>query len=208
MKTLEKSQNKIQAICKIIREDTIKPAQEESAKIIQNAEKQAEQIIAEAKKQAEQRQEEAKAAIEQERTVFESSLAQAAKQSLEVLRQKIEQRFFKENLGALIEKASADPAVVAKLISTIIHAMEKEGLLADFTIEIPKQISTQQMNELLLNEAAKNLKENIKSGDFGGGVKVKLNNKNITLDLSNEAITALLTTHVARKDFRKLWFEN
>lgn len=208
MKTLEKGQEKIKKICEALRDETLEPAKKEAEEIIRQAQNQADSILTEAQKAAAKLHAEAKSAIEQEQNVFYSSLSQAVKQSLEVLRQSIENKFFNENLLSLIEKNTADPQHVANLINAIIKALEKEGLAANLTALIPKTISPRQVNELLLQDALKKLRENsVEIGDFKGGAKVKVNDKRMTIDISEEALKELLANYVVRKDFRKLMFQ-
>ena len=42
--------------------------------------------------------------------------------------------------------------------------------------------------------------------DLAGGIQLKLHDKKMTIDLSDEALKELLATYIARKDFRKLLF--
>lgn len=208
MKTLEKGQEKIKKICAVLRDETLEPAQKEAQEIVEQAQQQAEQIIADAQKAAEKLHANAKAAIEQEYRVFQSSLQQASNQGLETLRQSIENKFFNEQLSLLIEKQVNDPHLVANLINALVKAVEKEGLAVDLLALVAKTVSPQQLNELLLKEVLKNLQgQSVVVGNFNGGVRLKLQNKKVTIDVSEEALKELLATHVVRKDFRKMVFE-
>lgn len=208
MKTLEKGQEKIQKICSVLREETLEPAQQEAREIIDAAHKQAEAIIAAAEKSAEKLHLAAKESIHKEHNVFQASLLQASKQSLEALRQSIEARFFNTQLSAIIEKNAAEPQLVANLINAIAKALEKEGLAADLTALIPKNIAPRQVNELLLKEVLEVLKDkSVKIGSISAGAQVKLHNRNLTIDISEDALKELLASYVVRKDFRKLIFE-
>lgn len=206
MKTLEKGQEKIKKISDQLRRETLEPAQEEARKIIEEAKIRADEIIAEAEKQTEVIFAEARKAIEQERNVFESSLQQATKQSLESLRQSIEHRLFNEQLHQIISKQASEPNVIAKLITAIINAIEKEGLSADLAAIVPKHVSAKEVNHLLTEEVLKKLKEHsVVLGDFAGGIQIKLLDKNLMIDISDEALKDLVS-HYVRKDFRKLIF--
>lgn len=207
MKTLDKGQEKIEKICSVLRKETLEPAKKQAEEIIKEAQKQAEVIIENGKKKAEDVIANARAEIEKERNVFNSSLQQAAKQSIESLRQQIENNFFNSQLQNLIEKEGAYPDIVAKLINTIVQAIEKEGLSADLSAYIPKTISPRDINVLLLKNALNALKEKtVVVGNFEAGAQVKINNKKITIDISEGALKDLLSTHVIRKDFRKMIF--
>ena len=207
MKTLEKGQDKIQKICAILRDQTLEPAQKEAQEIIERAQEHAEQIINEAQKAAQKLHEEAKTSVGRELTVFQSTLQQSVKQSLESLRQSIENKFFSENLVSVIEKSVSDPKNVANLIDAIVKAVEKQGLDTNLSALIPKTMTPRQLNELLMKDVLEALKDqSVSVGDFAAGAKVKLNNKKIIIDISESALKELLSTYVARKDFRKLVF--
>lgn len=207
MKTLEKGNDKIQKICAVLRDETLEPAQKEAKEIIERAERQAEQIFRDAQKAANKLHEEAKQAAEQEYNVFQASLQQAAKQGLESLRQTIESKFFDENIMAHIEKNASSPNVVADLINAIVGALQKEGLNANLTALVPKTVNPKQLSELLLRDVLKALSEgSVEVGNFAGGAMVRLKDKKVTIDISDEALKDLLGTYIARKDFRKLIF--
>ncbi len=207
MKTLDKGHEKIQKICNLLREETLEPAQKEAQQIIKAAQEQAEKILEHAQKEAAKIEASAKAAMQQEHNVFQASLLQGAKQALEALRQSIEENFFNANLASILEKSASDPQVVAKLLNAIIKAIENEGLNADLTALIPKEVSPRQVNELLLQDVVKTLKEHsVEVGDFSAGVRVKLYNRKMTIDISQEALKELLASYVVRKDFRKMIF--
>lgn len=206
MKSLEKGQDKIQKICDRLRHETIAPAEKEAQNIIAEANKRAEKIQAEAERHAEQVIKQARGQMEQERNVFHSALKQAAKQTLEGLRQDIEHKFFNEGLQHVLEKSMGDPKIIAELISGIVKALEKEGLSTDLAAIIPRLASTDDINALLMDNIRKQLKgKPLEIGSFAGGAQVKLHGKKMTIDLTDQAIKELLANYM-RKDFRKLIF--
>lgn len=206
MRSLEKGQDKIQKICDKLKLETLEPAEEKAKQILLEARKKGEDIKAEAERHAEQLLKQARGQIEQERNVFHSSLQQAAKQTVEGLRQEIEHKLFNEELQNLLEKQSADPKIIADLINGIVTALEKEGLQTDLTAIIPRLVSMEDVNALLLDAVRKRLKnKSVEIGGFAGGAQVKLHGKKMTIDLSDQAIKELLANYM-RKDFRKLIF--
>jgi V/A-type H+-transporting ATPase subunit E len=206
MKTLDTGFDKVQKICDVLRQETLEPAKQEGQKIIADAKKEAEQILKDARQQGEKLMADTRRALEQERNVFQSSLTQASKQSLEALRQAIEHQLFDEELHNLAIHHTTNPQVVAKLIESIVHAIEKEGLAADIAAIIPTSVSAKEVNALLASNILNKLKENsVTVGDISGGVKVRLENKKMTLDISDVEIESLLKRHL-RKDFRTRMF--
>lgn len=208
MKTLDHGKDKIKKICAAIRDETLEPAKKEGEEIIREAHKKADLIIAEAQTQANSLLQEAKKAIEQERNVFNSSLLQGAKQSLEALRQSIEQKLFNQQLQTLLEAQTNDPKVVANLITAIVNGIEKDGLAADLTAIIPRTVTAREVNILLTEEILKKLREkSVTIGNFTGGAQVKMNERKITVEITDESLKELLAGYV-RKDFRKMIFAN
>ena len=206
MKTLETGFDKVQKICDVLRQETLEPAKQEAQKMIADAKKEAEQILKDARQQGEKLMADTRRALEQERHVFQSSLTQASKQSLEVLRQAIEHQLFDGELHNLVTQHTANPQVVAKLIESIVHAIEKEGLAADIAAIIPASVSAKEVNALLTSNILNKLKDNsVTVGDISGGVKVRVEDKKMTLDISDAEIESLLKRHL-RKDFRTRMF--
>ncbi len=206
MKTLMKGQDTIQKISDKLKHEIIEPAKVESQKIIEAAHRQADQIIGQAEKQIDEMRAAAHAQNEQERNVLMSSLQQATTQAVEALRQAIEHRLFNDQLNEVVETQMSDPQLIAKLIDAIVKAIEKEGLGVDLTAIIPRVASPQAISKLLLQDVLKKLRgQALTVGSFGGGVQVKVEDKNIRIDLSDVAVKELLANYV-RKDFRQMIF--
>lgn len=206
MRTLEKGQDKIQKICDKLRRDTLEPAEQEGQQILKDARKKAESIKIEAERHADQLLNHARSQIEQERNIFHSSLQQAAKQTLEGLRQEIEHKLFNDELQHLLDNQLVDPKIVADIINGIVQAVEKEGLTTDLSVVIPRIVSPDDVSALLLDGVRKRLKGKVlEIGGFAGGARVKLLGKKLTIDLSDQAIKELIANYM-RKDFRKLIF--
>jgi V/A-type H+-transporting ATPase subunit E len=208
MKTFDKGQDKIQKISDELRKETLEPAKKQAATIVEEARKKAEDIIADGYKQVEKFLGDARTTVEQERNVFQSSLVQASRQSIETLRQNIENRLFNQQLDKVLEKHVVDPKVISNLINAIVEAVQKQGISANFSAIIPGVVSEEDINILLLDGVLKSLKEkSVVLGDISGGVQVKLHDKRLTVDISEKAIKELLAQHI-RKGFRTLLFES
>ncbi|HRD55413.1 MAG TPA: V-type ATP synthase subunit E [Parachlamydiaceae bacterium] len=206
MRTLDDGQDKMQKICDELRKSILEPAKKEALQIEQEAKNRAEEIIRQAKKEAADLIKSARKEIEQEQNVFQSSLSQGIKQGLEALRQDIEDKLFNEQLEEVVKKSSQNKEAIIKLIDCIVRAIEKEGLSADISAIVPKEISEREINSLLVKEILEKLKDHsVSVGSFDGGVQVKLNDKNLTIDVTDHAIKELLASYI-RKDFRKLVF--
>ncbi len=205
-KTLEKGEEKIQKICDALRKETLEPAKQEAEELINEAKLRAEQIIAEARQESEKILAHARENVEQERNVFHSSLEQASRQSVEELRQEIEHRLFNDELEQLVSKQTKDPKVIGKLVDAIVKAIEKEGLKTDISVVIPNTVKPDEVNAVLGEGVLKKLKDGgVKIGGFSGGAQVKLLEKKMTIDITEQSLIDLLSKYL-RKDFRQLLF--
>lgn len=200
-------QDKIQSICKVLREETLQPAKQEAAEVLEKARAEAEGIIADAKKEAKRLLDEARERIKREASVFESALSQAGKQGVESLRQEIEKGFFNEELSSMLSEGGKDPQLVSRLIEAIVTAVEKEGISADLEALIPQSVSSEEVNRHLGERVLQRLKgQSVQVAGFDGGAQVKLLDKKMTIDMTRKALEELLSNYV-RKDFRKYLFQ-
>jgi len=206
MKGLESGKDKVKKICEVLKKETIEPAQREAKEMLQEAESRANAIIFEAHEQARLIEQEAKKEIEKERNVFQSSLNQACKQTLEYLKQEIENNLFHKELAAVIAKKTQDPQVLAQLVEALIMGIQKEGLETDLSAFVSSAVSASAVNSLLGHNVLARLKEQaVVIGPMQGGVAIKLHKDNITLDMTDIALKDLVARYI-RKDFRSMIF--
>ncbi len=205
-RSLETSDEKVQKICDALKRETLEPAQQEAQSIIIESQRHAEEIVAEAREEAARLLKEARAIVEQEKNVFHSSLQQAARMSMESLKQEIERNLFNPELHEAIVRHTSSPDLVAKLLSAIVGALEKEGLAANLTALIPSTVSAKEVAHFLSHSILEKLKERgLHLGEFQGGAKVRIEDRKMILDISDREIQELLSRYV-RKDFRALLF--
>lgn len=208
MKGLETGKDKIQKICDTLRKETLNPAKQEAAELLENAQLQAAQILREAQEQAKNIIEEAHLEIDQKRKALHSSLQLASRQGVEQLKQKIEQEFLFKELLDYVSKQLADPKLIANLINSFMSSLEEKGIEEDVAVLIPGTISPRSINSLLVRQFLERLeKQSVAVGDFSGGVQIKLRNRKITIDVSDEAVRELLASYI-RSDFRELVFQS
>jgi len=207
MENLETGKDKIKKLCEVLKNETLKPAQEEAQQILEIAQQEAHQIIRDAERKAGEIQNQSNIEIQKEKELFETSLKLACAQGIESLRQEIENKLFSDSLINWVDAQTKDPEVGKKLITALVNAIEKEGTSADFSALIPKDVPAEKVNALLGREILDKLKEkSVVVGSFIGGVQLKLHDRKLTLDLSDEAIKELLGLYI-RKDFRRLLFQ-
>lgn len=204
---IETGKDRVQQICDLLKKDTIEPAQEEADKITQEAKAAAEEILAKARAEAEEILAGARKDIENERNVFASSLNLAAKQAIASLKQEIDEKVFNRELNEMLKDHGSSKEVVSKLIEAICSGIQKDGLDASLSVLIPKSLPAQEVNQVLAKEILSKLeKESVSLGEFASGAQVKLKEKHMIIDLSDDALRQLLATYI-REDFRNLIFQ-
>lgn len=197
---------KIQEICDLLKKETLEPAKQEAKEILENAKMQAQEIVENAKKEALLLKEKAKKALEQEKAVFDSSLSLAARQSVERLKQDIEENLFNKSLDKVLGQELSRPEIIAKILTAIITAIQKEGTDADVTAYIAKGVDARKVNELIGQDIKETLREKeVRLGSFDGGVQIKLHKEMITIDISEKVVNDLLREYLV-EDFRVFFF--
>jgi V/A-type H+/Na+-transporting ATPase subunit E len=205
-KTLDTGQDKIEKIADLLRRQTLEPAEAEAQHLIDVARADADQIRREASQEAEETLMAARSEIERERRVFLASLTQASKQALELLRQYILREFFSQQLDLEVAAGTAQPQLIARLLDAIVQAIQTEGLRTEVSALIPKTVTPAQIIALLAQATLARLgPDGVQIGDFAGGAQVRLRDRQLVLDISDEALRELLKRFV-RKDFRKALF--
>ena len=207
MKKMETGENKIKKICDELRKQTIEPAKNQGKEIIENAKIEAQNIINDAQKKAENLLKETFKEIELKKKQGLTALKLSCRQVIDELKQRIEKGFFQKNLKDLVVNASNDQEIIKNLITSIILAIEKEGIESDLSAYISKNISKKEINKSLLKNILDKLKEKeVIQGEFLSGVKIKLIDKDIILDISDDALMDLISEYI-RKDFREMIFK-
>ncbi len=198
--------DKLKKICDTLREDALKPAEEQAHMLIKEAKLKAEEIINNAKEEAKKIIKEANEESANELAVAKSEIKRTLERSLDALKQSIEDKFFNENLIEWLNASIDNSKVSAEFIKAVLVALEKQGLDSDLTVYVSKSLNSKEINKLLGKEILKKLRESsVILGSFSGGIKVKVNQKSLELDVSTEALKDLLSRYL-RKDFREIIF--
>jgi V/A-type H+-transporting ATPase subunit E len=207
MKSLETGKDKIQKICDAIRKETLDPVKQEVSEIIENAHMKAAEIVREAEARAATLTSSSDSEMEEKKKLFQSSLALACRQGIESLKQKIEQELFNKELSQLVIKETSSENMIVKLIESFMRSLENQGIEEDFEAIIPKDISARSINTVLAKSILERLKQHtVELGDFRGGVKLRMEDRKITIDISDEVIKELVGNYI-RRDFRDLIFQ-
>jgi V/A-type H+-transporting ATPase subunit E len=208
MEPLEQGKQKLSEICDLLRKDTLEPAQKEASSIIENAKAESQKLINTAKGKAQAVIEDAHKKNEQERILFNTSLDVAATQTFSKLKEEIETKLFNRQLKHLVQQIVDDPKNVARLVNVMVEAIAKEGLNGNLLLQLGKAINPEKISELLIKEVADQLeKKEIPIETISGGVVICLKDKQMSVDMSDEALRDLLGTYL-RPSFREILFKN
>lgn len=207
MKELPKAEDKVAYICQALRRETLEPARQEAEQILAEAEKQRERLLKEADKECQERLERAQQQIAQEQALFRVSMEHAGKQGIALIKQQVEESLFRPAITDLVDKSASNPETIAVFLNGVIQAIEKEGLGADIEAILPKTVSASTILPLLTKQVLERLKKegSIRVGSFGGGVQIRLKDKNMVLDLSDKSLQQLLSSFL-RESFHTYLF--
>lgn len=199
-------QDKVKKICDALKAETLDPAKREAESLVNESKRKAKEIVEAARAEGEKLIAHAEEEIGKKRATAESALRLAARQTVEALKQRVESEFFNRELLGLVEVQLQKSDVIAKLIETVVVAIEKEGVEADLEVIVPRSIPADEVNKALGKAIIERLKsQGVILGDIKGGAEVKLVDKHITLDITDEALCNLLADYI-RDDFRELIF--
>lgn len=197
---------KVKEICDALRRETLEPARQKADEMLLEAKGQAKAMIEEAKAEIEKLRAEANQEMQRQKNIFQSSLHQAVKQTLEALKQDIEEKLLHRQLADLIQAKMQDPAVITHVIEAVIGALDKEGVEANLSVYVPAAVPARAINEKLAKQTIERLKEkSVLIGPMAGGIEVKLHDQNITIDVTDAALKGLVAQYI-RKDFREMFF--
>lgn len=206
-KELLTGENKIKQISDLLKEETLLPAKKQAAEIVEEAKKKAKEIVAEAELAAKNLIKRGQEELAREKAVFETSMIQGADQCFESLKQKIQGKLFNDQLHEVIHREAVKSSVIADLIQAIVSALQKEGVDAKLEAVIARSASPADVNRLLGEEILRKLQGGgVVVGSIGAGAQVKLLDKQLTLDVSDQSLKELLANYL-RKDFRELLFK-
>ncbi len=206
MQPTQGKEEKIKKICAMLKQGTLDPARIEADEIIAKAKKQAAAILEQARSDAKRLLEEAAEKIKEKHQVLDASMHLACQQSLQSLMHKIEEEFFAPTFATDLCAATQGESTIAKMVRVLVEGVEKEGIRSDVVAYVAKHVKVDAVNAELGHAVLERLKgKSVVLGDMKGGASLKLVDKKIKLDLSYEALKALLMRYV-REDFRKFVF--
>lgn len=196
------------SICQTVRTEALDPALKDAEEIRRLAESQKEAILAQAEKKAKELIAEAEKKVKETKLALHSSLEQASRQAIDLLKEKIEQSLFQPAVEKYLNIAMDSNKKSADLLEAIIVSIRQNGVFGDISAEIGKHLSKTVVAEEIAKEALTNIKNGeIRVGNHAWGVVVKVEKSHILIDVSDQAIRELLSGFL-RQEFRKLIFND
>jgi len=211
----------VESLINRLRDEGVGAGQAESEKIISEAQKRVALIKSQAQQEAEEIVSSARKEAEALKTAGHDALMLAGRDAHLKLREVVMERF-NEEVQRLVGDVMAPEPFMEKLILQVAgrvrdeSGLDKEDKLAiklpekiisiDDLRKNPEELKEGTLAHFVLSIMASLLKEGISyqpSGNINAGLKVYLDNGNVEVDLSDEAITAVLLEHLQPR-FRAL----
>jgi V/A-type H+-transporting ATPase subunit E len=174
-----------------IKNDGVKNAEENAARIIAEAKEQAAEIVGKAQKDADKLRETARADVEKTERSGREALRQAGRDLILTVRQEVENLF-----AGVLEKETAgvlDAGLLSELVGSAVKALS-EGGGSDFDVLVPeKQLSAVQSG--LVSSLGAEIASGIEIKPFKGldaGFRVSMKDGSAFYDFSESDIAALL----------------
>lgn len=200
-------EERLAAICQMIRNETLTPAKEEAEEIKHAAERDAARIRAEAKHQAERMLHDARTLIKEEREAFDASIEQASKQAVSLIKEKVEKSLFNPALDEFLATEFHDEKKTTALLDLILQQLQREGIEGDLAVWLGKKLSKDEVVRALSQESIKKLEAGeLSIGNHDLGIIVKIIDRHLALEISPQGLKELLAAFL-RPDFRAFLFK-
>ena len=204
MKAIDSGSDKIKKICEVLRTQTLEPAKEEANLLISQAKEECTRLLKLAKQEADQLVETARQKNEEEKIVMKASLALAARQAVEKLKEELETQFFHPQITQLLHSKMEDAKWVSSFLQALVDSVKKEGLSQDIQVVLSKTVDKEAVAAQLGSAFLDHLKDrSLTIGSLTGGVEVRLLDARVTIDVTEESVKSLLIEYL-REDFRKI----
>lgn len=203
----------VQALIERLKSEGVAAGQTEADALLAKARSRAEEIVAEAQKKADDLLAEARAEAAREKAATEDGLKVAARDLVLNLRNELGDRIQQE-AGRLVATSLADEQFLQKLILAMAANARDNASVSDtepMEIVLPEKVVTFEelkqspeavepgtLTHFVIALAGQALRDGVTFTTAPGfdGIKVKLTERNVSIDLTEEAIAALLKRHL------------
>nr|WP_319385219.1 hypothetical protein [uncultured Roseibium sp.] len=203
----------VQALIDRLKSEGVSAGQSEGDEILSKAKAKADEIVSEAKKRADALLAEARAEAAKEKAATEDGLKVAARDLVLSLRNELGDRIQQE-AGRLVGTTLGDEKFLEKLILAMAANAKENASVVDtepMEIVLPEKVVTFEelkqspeavepgtLTHFVIALAGEALRDGVTFSTAPGldGIKVKLTDRNVSIDLTEEAIATLLKRHL------------
>ena len=193
MRLLETGNDKVKKICEVLKRETIDPARQQAESIIEEAKAEAEKIIASAEQKSTKMLKETEDKIASQQEVFKASIQVAFKQSIGKLKSEIFTKVFQQGLLQKIRDGFQDPNILGECLKVICQSLNSMGSNVDPLIIVSKKFDKNQLSQMIVKLGLEHLQNKIiPKGDFSSGIQIRIENENLTIDITDQAVEQLI----------------
>lgn len=195
----------VQSLIDRIRNEAVQAAQQEADRLLQEARKKAADLVAEARAEAEGLRSQARAEIETERTAAQEALQLAGRDTMLAFRAELTRRFTQAVKG-LVGVELKDREFLRQMLLAIAGRSVPDKA-ANRSLEVllsnelfpENETERQALRSFILALAHEMVQAGIElkpSGDNKPGIRIRLAGEDLEIDMTDEAISALLLKHL------------
>ncbi|WP_421707474.1 hypothetical protein [Algihabitans sp.] len=208
------SSSGVDALIARLREEGVSAGRSQAAQIVTDAQRQAKQILDKAHAEARDRLETARREADAYRAAGDEALKTAIRDTVLSMKSDLMQRF-SGDVRRLVSQQLADPEILQRMILEIAGRVRNEaGVEPGDALEIvlpetavgleelrnnPEELGKGRLTKFVLGLTGEMLREGVTfsaSEDTKAGIQVKVEGKDVTLDLTDEAVADLLLQHL------------
>jgi V/A-type H+-transporting ATPase subunit E len=211
--TAEVTSSGVETLIERLRQEGVSAGRSEGERIVQNAQNQAEEILRKARRQAEEVVAQARREAEQTTSAGEDALRMAARDTVLKMREELGQKL-ESRVRRLVTEELEDRQLLAQLVLEVVASAVADSGVATarkVEIELPEEVLdpeklgespqelTGPLSDLAKQVATASFREGVsfeKLGPGGQGIRVRLVDESIEVDLSDAAIAELLLQHL------------
>lgn len=197
-----------------LREEGVAAGRAEAERIVADARAEAAQILDKASGEARSRLETARQEADAYRAAGEEALKTAVRDTVLTMKADLMERF-STDVKRLVSQQIGDPEILQKMVLEIAgRARDRADIEDDDALEVvlpeavigledlrnnPEELGQGRLTKLVLGLTGEMLRKGVTfsaSEDAAAGIRVKVEDKSVTLDLTDEAVAALLLQHL------------
>ena len=197
-----------------LREEGVAAGRAEAERIVADARAEAAQILDKASGEARSRLETARREADAYRAAGEEALKTAVRDTVLTMKADLMERF-STDVKRLVSQQIGDPDILQKMVLEIAgRARDRADIEDDDALEVvlpeavigledlrnnPEELGQGRLTKLVLGLTGEMLRKGVTfsaSEDAAAGIRVKVEGKSVTLDLTDEAVAALLLQHL------------